>query len=73
MGGSHTEEKNLLKGLPKHLRGTKIVDKAIVELYNLEFLQKDKKTGEWYVSLNLRKREEIYRFLKIPPNTNGAK
>jgi len=65
-GGSHTEEKNLVKGLPKHLRGGKIVDKAIEELYKLEFLIRLKKTGEWHVSLNPRKKEEIYRFLGLP-------
>lgn len=31
-GNSHTEEKNLVRGLPSHLRGSKIVDKAIKEL-----------------------------------------
>ena len=27
-GNSHTEETNLVKGLPSHLRGEKIVEKA---------------------------------------------
>ena len=66
-GDSHTEEDNLVKGLPSHLRGAKVVDKAIKELFQLEFLTKAKKTGEWHVSLNPRKKEEIYRFLGIPP------
>ncbi len=66
-GNSHTEEKNLVKGLPHHLRGNKLVGKAIKELYNSGFLMKLKKTGEWHVSLNPKKKEEIYRFLKIPP------
>lgn len=66
-GNSHTEEKNLVKGLPSHLRGTKSVSKAIKELYKLDFLIKLKKTGKWHISLNPRKKEEIYRFLKIPP------
>jgi len=66
-GNSHTEEDNLLKGLPKHLRGTKIVQNAIYELYTMEFLTKLKKTGEWHVSLNPRKKEGIYRFLGLPP------
>ena len=65
-GNSHTEEKNLEKGLPPHLRGSKIMDKAIKELYQMEFLLKVKKTGEWHVSLNPRKKEEIYRFLRLP-------
>ena len=66
-GASHTEEKNLVKGLPKHLRGTKIVEKAIKELFQKDFLLKAKKTGEWHISLNPRKKEEIYRFLGLPP------
>mgnify|MGYP001610941708 CR=1 FL=1 len=66
-GNSHTEEYNLVKGLPSHLRWAKVADKAIEELYKLEFLTKLKKTGEWHVSLNPRKKEEIYRFLNIPP------
>lgn len=65
-GASHTEEKNLVKGLPKHLRGSKIVEKAIEELRQKEFLLRGKKTGEWHVSLNPRKKEEIYRFLGLP-------
>ena len=66
-GGSHAEEKNLVKGLPSHLRGGKIMDKAIKELYQMEFLTRLKKTGEWHVSLNPHKKEEIYRFLELPP------
>ena len=66
-GNSHTEEKNLVKGLPSHLRGAKIVDKAIKELFQLGFLTRLKKTREWHVSLNPRKKGEIYRFLGLPP------
>ena len=66
-GASHTEEKNLVKSLPMHLRGQKVTIKAIEELIKLEFLLKLKKTGEWHVSLNPRKKEEIYRFLSLPP------
>ncbi len=66
-GNSHTEEDNLLKGLPKHLRGTKIVQDAVYELYKMEFLTKLKKTGEWHVSLNPVKKKEIYRLLGLPP------
>jgi hypothetical protein len=65
-GNSHTEEKNLVKGLPSHIRGAKIVENAIKELYQLEFLTRLKKTGEWHVSLNPRKKGEIYRFLGLP-------
>ncbi len=66
-GNSHTEETNLVKGLPSHIRGGKIVEKSIKELYKKEFLIKLKKTGEWHVSLNPQKRKEIYRFLGLPP------
>ena len=66
-GGSRTEEDNLVKSLPKHLRGTKIVQNAIEELYKMEFLTKLKKMGEWHVSLNHRKKEEIYGFLELTP------
>lgn len=65
-GNSHTEEINLVKGLPGHLRGSKTVDKAIKELFQLGFLTRLKKTGEWHVSLNTRKKDEIYQFLRLP-------
>lgn len=45
-GASHTGETNLVKGLPKHLRGSKVVEIAITELYKLGFLNRLKKTGE---------------------------
>ena len=69
-GNSHTEEDNLLKGLPKHLRGAKVVQNAVDELYKMEFLTRLKKTGEWHVSLNPRKKEEIYRFLGLTTSEN---
>ena len=65
-GASHTEETNLQKGLPAHIRGTKGYKKAIEELYKSEFLLKAKKTNEWHVSLNPEKKKEIYRFLGLP-------
>jgi len=68
-GNSHTEEINLVKGLPKHLRGSKVVDHAIEELQKMDFLIRLKKTGEWHISLNPRKKEEMYRFLGLPPDT----
>ena len=64
-GASHTEEKNLVKGLPKHLRGLKTTRDAIEELYRWDFLLRVKKTGEWHVSLNPRKRSEIFEFLGV--------
>ncbi len=66
-GGSHTEETNLTKGLPSNVIGQKIVEEAIDDLYQKEFLHKSKKTKEWHVSLNPQKKKEIYRFLGIPP------
>jgi len=64
-GASHTEEKNLFKSLPGHLRGTKIVHQALDELYYSELLIRSKKTNEWHVSLNPRKKEEIMKLLDI--------
>ena len=63
-GGKHTEEKNLLKALPKHLRGEKITDEARKELYRLEFLFSKPSTGETHISLNPRKKKEIFEFLE---------
>jgi len=63
-GASHTEEKNLFKRFPKHMRGTKQVKKALEELYQLGFINKYKKTGETHVSLNIRKKKEIEQFLE---------
>ena len=70
-GASHTEERNLVKGLPRHLRGEKIVHQAIEELYQIQFLTKAKKTGEWHVSLNPAKKEDIFRFLNLPPRESN--
>ncbi|HHE36406.1 MAG TPA: hypothetical protein ENL16_01160 [Candidatus Woesearchaeota archaeon] len=66
-GASHTEEKNLFKRFPKHIRGTKQVKKALEELYKLGFINKYKKTGEIHVSLNIRKKKEIEAFLEEEP------
>lgn len=63
-GGVHTEERNLLKGLPKHLIGSKDAKKALKELVQLGFLIKQKKTYEDHYSLNVDKEEEIEEFLK---------
>ncbi|MBS3171614.1 hypothetical protein J4449_03315 [Candidatus Woesearchaeota archaeon] len=63
-GGKHTEEKNLLKALPKHLRGEKVTDEAMKELYKLEFLSSKPSTGELHISLNSRKKKEICEFLE---------
>ena len=63
-GGRHTELKNLKKALPKHLRGEKVTDGAIKELANLEFITTKQSTGEVHISLNSKKQQEIYDFIK---------
>lgn len=63
-GGRHTEIKNLQKGLPSHLRGTKEYKKAIKELIKLEFLNCKPSTGEIHVGLNSHKQREIFEFLE---------
>lgn len=63
-GGKHTESKNLLKALPKHLRGEKITDDAIKEIYKLEFLVSKPSTGEVHISLNPKKKKDICEFLE---------
>ncbi len=59
-GGVHTE--NILKGLPKHLRGEKVTKNAIKEMERDEWLLSAKKTGEIHYSLNIRKKSEIQIF-----------
>ncbi len=63
-GGRHTELTNLKKAIPKHLRGDKITEEAIKELANLEFITIKQSTGEIHISLNSKKQQEIYDFIK---------
>ncbi len=67
IGGSHTEIKNLEKGLPSHFRtskqGRKIIQEAIKEMFNKEYLLQKPSTGEIHVSLNPRKIKEIQDFI----------
>ena len=63
-GGRHTELKNLKKAIPKHLRGEKITDEAIKELVNMELITTKQSTGEIHISLNSKKQQEIYDFIK---------
>ena len=56
LGNSHTEEKNLEKGLPPHLRGSKIMDKAIKELYQMGIFDKIKEN--WRVACFLESTKE---------------
>ncbi len=63
-GGRHTELKNLVKALPRHLRGSKECKGAIKELLNRELLTIKMSTKEHHVSLNSHKQKEIYEFLE---------
>ena len=63
-GGRHTELTNLKKSLPKHLRGEKVTDEAIKDLLNLELITTKQSTGEIHISLNSKKQQEIYDFIK---------
>ncbi len=63
-GESHTEERNLFKGMPKHLIGRKETMKALDELYKMGFINKYKKTHEIHVSLNIGKKKNIEEFLE---------
>jgi len=63
-GASHTEKRNIFKGLPKHLIGTKLVKDAFDDLTKKGFIIRMKKTGEEHVSLNPRMVHEISEFVK---------
>ena len=63
-GGRHTEIKNLQKGLPSHVRGTKEYKNAVKELIKMEFLKTKPSTGEIHVGLNSHRQKEIFEFLK---------
>ncbi len=58
--GVHTE--NVLKGLPKHIVGEKIVKDSLKELVKDEWLIPVRKTGEIHYYLNSRKTDEILQF-----------
>lgn len=62
-GGSHTEERNIFKGLPKHIIGRKETRKALEELYKIGFINRYKKTYEIHISLNIEKKKEIDMFM----------
>ena len=63
-GGRHTELTNLKKSLPKHLRGEKITEEAVKDLIAMEFITTKQSTGEIHISLNSKKQQEIYDFVK---------
>src|SRR3989338_3806028 len=62
--GRYTELTNLKKAIPKHLRGEKITQEAINELVAMEFITTKQSTGEMHISLNSKKQQEIYDFVK---------
>jgi len=67
-GGRHTEIRNLKKGFPSNVSSSKddqkMIDKAIKDLINDQWLLCKKSTGELHVSLNPRMKKEIMEFLK---------
>ena len=58
-GGAHTETIHLRNCVPKHLRGEKIIDVAIKDLFDKEILINKQSTGEKHCSLNIAKLKEI--------------
>ena len=58
-GGAHTETIHLRNCVPKHLRGQKIIDEAISDLFQREILINKKSVGEHHCSLNNTKLKEI--------------
>mgnify|MGYP001578057626 CR=1 FL=1 len=59
-GGAHTE--NIFNGLPRHLRGEKVVKETIQDLIQSQWLLAMMKTGEIHYALNPRKAKEILQF-----------
>lgn len=58
-GGAHTETIHLRNCVPKHLRGKKIVDLSIKDLFDKGILINKQSTGEKHCSLNPAKLKEI--------------
>ena len=58
-GGAHTETIHLRNCVPKHLRGEKIVDIAIKDLFDKGILINKQSTGDQHCSLNVAKLKEI--------------
>ncbi len=58
-GGAHTETIHLRNCVPKHLRGEKIVNIAIKDLFDKEILINKQSTGEKHCSLNNARLDEI--------------
>ena len=63
-GGAHTETLHLKNCVPKHLRGERITEEAIRDLFKRGILINKKSTGEQHCSLNhakLKEMEELER------------
>ena len=60
----HTSIHNLPKGLPDYLRNRKGVKKSIEELLKQEFLLSKPTNYGLEVSLNIKKKKEIERFIE---------
>ena len=58
-GGAHTETIHLKNCVPKHLRGEKIVDVAMKEMFDKGILINKQSTGEKHCSLNTAKLKDI--------------
>lgn len=58
-GGAHTETIHLRNCVPKHLRGEKVVDEAIRDLFSKGILYNKTSTGELHCSLDTGKLKEI--------------
>ncbi|MEK6963109.1 MAG: hypothetical protein AABX70_01685 [Nanoarchaeota archaeon] len=58
-GGAHTETIHLRNCVPRHLRGEKIVDEAISDLFRKGILLNKQSVGEQHCSLNTAKLKEI--------------
>ena len=63
-GGRNTELTNLKKAIPKNLRGNKVTEEAMKELVAMELITTKQSTGEMHISLNSKKQQEIYDFVK---------
>ena len=67
-GGAHSELNKVRKSLPSHIavtnKGKKQIDRAIKMLTNLGLLLTKPSTGEIHVSLNPRKKKDIYEFVE---------
>jgi hypothetical protein len=58
-GGAHTQTLNLKNCVPKHIRGEKVVDEAIKDLFKRGILMNKMSTGEKHCSLNPKRLKEI--------------